>query len=109
MPIPGHRFHPSAPSVPEQVLDGFRNAAVAVVSDNMNRMHGTRALKPYHPGGRLIGTAVTVKTRPTAQNCTVTTGSGSGLMANVTTVAVTCGNLPQYAYVVNNGDNTVSQ
>ena len=45
-------------------MDGFRNAAVAVVSDNMNRMHGTRALKPYHHGGRLIGTAVTVKTRP---------------------------------------------
>lgn len=44
-------------------MDGFRNAAVAVVSDNMNRMHGTRALKPYHHGGRLIGTAVTVKTR----------------------------------------------
>ncbi len=63
MSIPGHRFHPSAPSVPEEVLDGFRNAAVAVVSDNMNRMHGTRALKPYHHGGRLIGTAVTVKTR----------------------------------------------
>jgi 6-phosphogluconolactonase len=53
--------------------------------------------------------AVTVKTQPAAQNCTVTTGSGSGLMANVTTVAVTCSNLPQYAYVVNNGDNTVSQ
>src|SRR5438445_5902122 len=63
MSVPGHRLHPSAPSVSEEVLDGFRNAAVAVVSDNMNRMHGTRALKPYHPGGRLIGTAVTVKTR----------------------------------------------
>jgi YVTN family beta-propeller protein len=53
--------------------------------------------------------AVTVKTQPPAQSCTVTAGSGSNLMANVTTVAVSCTDLPQYAYVVNNGDNTVSQ
>lgn len=64
MPIPGHRSYPSQPCVPRQILDGFRNAAVAVVSDNMNRLHGTKALKPYHRGGRLIGTAVTIKTRP---------------------------------------------
>jgi RraA family protein len=30
----------------------------------MNRLHGTRALKPYHRQGALAGTAVTVKTRP---------------------------------------------
>ncbi len=70
MSIPGHRFHQSRPSVPQEVLDGFCNAAVAVVSDNMNRLHGTRALKPYHRGGRLIGTAVTVKTR-TGDNMTL--------------------------------------
>lgn len=64
MPIPGHRSYPSKPSVPQQLLDAFRNAAVAVVSDNMNRLYGTRELKPYHRGGRLVGTAVTVKTRP---------------------------------------------
>jgi 6-phosphogluconolactonase (cycloisomerase 2 family) len=53
--------------------------------------------------------AVTVKTQPNGQSCAVTSGSGSGVMANVTTVAVACTNRPQYAYVVNNGDNTVSQ
>jgi YVTN family beta-propeller protein len=53
--------------------------------------------------------AVTVQTQPFAQNCAVSAGSGAGLMANVTTVAVACTNLPQFAYVVNNGDNTVSQ
>jgi regulator of RNase E activity RraA len=63
MSIPGHRLHPSAPPVPRDILDSFRSAAVAIVSDNMNRLHGTRVLKPYHRGGRLIGTAVTVKTR----------------------------------------------
>ncbi len=52
---------------------------------------------------------VAVKTQSAGQNCAVSSGSGSGLMANVTTVAVACTNLPQYAYVVNNGNNTVSQ
>jgi regulator of RNase E activity RraA len=63
MDIPGHRQLPSPPPVPAEILDGFRQAAVAVVSDNMNRLHGTRSLRPYHRGGRLLGTAVTVKTR----------------------------------------------
>jgi 6-phosphogluconolactonase (cycloisomerase 2 family) len=53
--------------------------------------------------------AVTVKTQPSAQHCAVSAGSGSGLMANITAVAVSCTDLPQYAYVVNNGDNTLSQ
>ena len=63
MVVPGHRTNPSAPPVPAHVLDGFRSAAVAVVTDCMNRLHGTQALRPYHRGGRLLGTAVTVKTR----------------------------------------------
>lgn len=53
--------------------------------------------------------AVTVTAQPRGQSCTVSAGSGSNLMADVTTVSVACANLPQYAYVVNNGGNTVSQ
>jgi RraA family protein len=64
MPLMGHRTNPSAPSVPTAVLDEFRKTTVSILSDVMNRMHGTRALRPYHRTGRLIGTAVTVKTRP---------------------------------------------
>jgi RraA family protein len=64
MHIPGHRSHPSQPSIPPEVLESFREVAVANVSDNMNRLHGTRALKPYHRKGALAGTAVTIKTRP---------------------------------------------
>ena len=64
MLLPGHRTNPSAAPVPGAVLDKFRNAAVAVISDNMNRLHGTQSLKPFHREGRLLGTAVTVKTRP---------------------------------------------
>jgi 6-phosphogluconolactonase len=61
---------------------------------------------PVQQGGSY---AVTVKTQPVGQNCVVSSGSGSGLMANVTAVAVSCTNRPQYAYVVNNGNNTLSQ
>src|SRR5262245_4223629 len=64
MPLIGHRINASAAPVPAAILDGFGGAAVAVISDNMNRLHGTRSLKPYHGSARLIGTAVTVKTRP---------------------------------------------
>jgi RraA family protein len=64
MPLIGHRHNPSQPAVPGAVLDGFRTAAVSLISDVMNRLHGTKALRPYHRSGRLIGTAVTIKTRP---------------------------------------------
>jgi hypothetical protein len=40
---------------------------------------------------------VTVGTQPNAQACVVTDGSGTNVMAAVTTVGVTCAPLPQYA------------
>lgn len=62
--LPGYRDHPSASSLPADIIRDFGPLAVANVSDNLNRLYGTRALRPFHPGRRLIGTAVTVKTRP---------------------------------------------
>ncbi|NNM72838.1 RraA family protein [Enterovirga aerilata] len=64
MQLPGHRLRESAPQAPARLLESFREVAVAVVSDNLNRLHGTRALRPVHGSRRLVGTAVTVKTRP---------------------------------------------
>ncbi|QCK84436.1 RraA family protein [Phreatobacter aquaticus] len=64
MSLIGSRLNASAPTVPAATLDLFRDAAVAIISDNMNRLHGTRGLKPYHGSARLLGTAVTIKTRP---------------------------------------------
>jgi RraA family protein len=64
MLLPGHRLLPSPPSVPPAIIADFVAAQVAIVSDNMNRLHGTRALRPFHGSARLIGTAITVKTRP---------------------------------------------
>lgn len=63
MALIGQRNNPSAPPVPESILTGFSTVAVSIISDVMNRLHGTKALRPYHRSGRLIGTAVTVKTR----------------------------------------------
>ena len=51
--------------------------------------------------------AVTVNTQPTNETCTVTNGLGAGVMANVTTVTVTC--RLAVAYVANKGDNTISE
>jgi len=56
--------------------------------------------------------AVTVKTQPSGlgQNCTVTNGTGSGIVAtaNVTNVAVVCVNVGRFAYVANQGDPSIS-
>jgi 6-phosphogluconolactonase (cycloisomerase 2 family) len=55
------------------------------------------------------GYSVVVGTQPKGQICTVSNGSASSVTANVTSVAVACSGMALYAYVVNNGDNTVSQ
>lgn len=52
---------------------------------------------------------VTVATQPAGQSCSVSGASGTNVMADVSTVTLTCSNLPQYAYVVNNGANSLSQ
>lgn len=52
------------PADPDQ-LDGFRTAATAVISDNLERLPGVVALQPYHlRQGVMVGTAFTVRTRP---------------------------------------------
>lgn len=63
MPLPGYRSNPSAPPLPPGIVAGFQDAPVAVISDNLNRLHGTRSLRPLHGAARLIGCAVTIKTR----------------------------------------------
>lgn len=52
--------------------------------------------------------AITVTAQPGGQNCTVTNNTGT-VTATVTNIAVACANVTEYAYVVNNGSNTISQ
>ncbi|TDF98856.1 RraA family protein [Paenibacillus piri] len=47
------------------LLEQFRNVVTPHISDNLNRIHAiSSALRPYHKEGRLVGAALTVKTRP---------------------------------------------
>jgi RraA family protein len=54
----------SIPKPPAHLIDGFRNAPTAVISDNLARLPGSVGLRPYHRGAKLVGTAFTVRTRP---------------------------------------------
>jgi RraA family protein len=62
--VPGYRANPPPMPVAPDIVQAFEDVAVANISDSMNRLHGTCALRPFHKTRRLIGTAVTVKTRP---------------------------------------------
>ncbi|KAF1042705.1 MAG: 4-hydroxy-4-methyl-2-oxoglutarate aldolase/4-carboxy-4-hydroxy-2-oxoadipate aldolase [Herbaspirillum frisingense] len=64
MNAPGWRRNPSAPSVNPALLEQLRGLAVSLLSDNMARVSGAVGLQPYHRGGAMAGTAVTVRTRP---------------------------------------------
>jgi regulator of RNase E activity RraA len=49
----------------KELVESFRDMPVAIISDNLNRMFaGGARIRPMHKGGQLLGTAVTVKTRP---------------------------------------------
>src|SRR6185437_3647692 len=94
------------------VLTGLAAGQQVVLADN-----GTDLLTLSADGAFTFKTpiaahsaySVTVATQPAGQTCAVANASASSVMANVTSVAVTCDGLPRFAYVVNNGDNTVSQ
>lgn len=61
----GFRILPIEKKVDQKLVEQFRNVVTPHVSDNLNRMHAIGSqLRPYHKEGKLLGTAVTVKTRP---------------------------------------------
>ncbi|MCR8630033.1 RraA family protein [Paenibacillus radicis (ex Xue et al. 2023)] len=61
----GFRIIPRSQRPDLQLIEQFRNVVTPHLSDNMNRIFASCSqLKPYHAGGRLVGTALTVKTRP---------------------------------------------
>ena len=61
----GWRRNPSAPQADPALLDGFRELATSLISDNIARLSGTvGGLVPYHRPRPMGGTAVTVRTRP---------------------------------------------
>ena len=61
----GFRILPVKRRVERRLVEQFRNVVTPHISDNLNRIHAIGAnLRPFHKEGKLIGTAITVKTRP---------------------------------------------
>jgi RraA family protein len=44
------------------LIAAFKTAATAVISDNLARLPGAVGLRPFHRGGAMAGTALTVRT-----------------------------------------------
>jgi RraA family protein len=64
MPI-GFAIHPRPAPGDASALDLLRGIPTPIVSDNMARMFAVGpGLRPYHRGGAMIGSALTVRTRP---------------------------------------------
>lgn len=49
--------------VDPSLITEYRGVATSIISDNLSRLPGATGVLPYHAGGPLIGTALTVKTR----------------------------------------------
>lgn len=64
MSLPGSRIFPSPPQAPRSLLDAFQSVVTPHISDNLGRHIGARGLTRYNHTGKLVGTALTVKTRP---------------------------------------------
>lgn len=59
----GFRILPSPPRADAKLLRRLAALPVSNVSDQMSRTMGA-GLQPFHAGGKLVGTAFTVRTRP---------------------------------------------
>jgi RraA family protein len=59
----GERRNPLAAPADPALVDAFRATATALISDNLARVPGAIDLRPFHRNGKLVGTALTVRTR----------------------------------------------
>jgi RraA family protein len=61
----GFKINPRPEALDASLLELLRSIPTPIISDNMARMFAVGpALRPYHRGGALIGSALTVRTRP---------------------------------------------
>jgi RraA family protein len=59
----GNRRNPNAIQADVAVINAFKTAATAVISDNLCRLPGAVGLRPFHKAGSvMVGTALTVRT-----------------------------------------------
>jgi DNA-binding beta-propeller fold protein YncE len=105
-------FSPSPQYTIGGTLSGLTAGSQVVLADNGSdtltlNANGAFTFKTAVASG--AGYSVSVTTQPMGQTCTVANATGTNITADVTSVNVVCAGPLQYAYVVNSGDNTVSQ
>jgi len=64
MSFPGSRILTSPPLASASLVEAFHSVVTPHISDNLGRHIGARGLTRYNRSGKLVGTALTVKTRP---------------------------------------------
>jgi regulator of RNase E activity RraA len=64
MSFPGFRVNPAVSPLNNEVIRAFDHVVTPHISDNLGRHIGARGLTRYNRTGKLVGTALTVKTRP---------------------------------------------
>lgn len=64
MSLPGSRILASPALAPASVIEAFASVVTPHISDNLGRHIGARGLIRYNTTGKLVGTALTIKTRP---------------------------------------------
>lgn len=64
MPAVNLIIHPAPPLPLEAQLQPFQDVVTPHLSDNLDRLCGIVRLRRFHAGRKLVGSAVTVKTRP---------------------------------------------
>lgn len=62
--VPGTRVLAAPAPGDAAVRDALQHIVTPHLSDNMGRQVGIVGLQPYHRSGKLVGTALTVRTRP---------------------------------------------
>lgn len=60
----GNRRNANAPQADADLIEAFSRCATANISDNLARLPAAVGLRPFHGGGTMAGTALTVRTRP---------------------------------------------
>lgn len=61
----GFRIFPVKKRVDKRIVEQFQGVVTPHISDNLNRLHAIGLdLRPFHKDGKLVGTAITVKSRP---------------------------------------------
>lgn len=61
----GFKINTRERTAPQELLDAYKDLPVANVSDSMNRLFAAGpTLRPMHTSGQMLGSAITVKSRP---------------------------------------------